>query len=103
MRLITQATTSRASCHLLALLLKTGRVKFTVIADTVDNMLSAVDVAGPNGNDSTILDFWRVVVRFKNKENVSSLVGTSSVLLAWLGKHLSISMFVFMNPSSIGS
>lgn len=89
-RKITLPATSRASCFLLTLLLQFGLLKYADVVDSIDNMLSAVDVYGPNGCENATADFWRTVINLKIQENVGSLNATSNVVLTWLNKHWNV-------------
>lgn len=76
--------TSRAACHLMAVILTCGLLGYTDIADTIESMVSSVDLNGPSSLTDSALSFWSLLMKLRKKANPSLGPGTAKQICGWL-------------------
>ncbi|MCJ1247312.1 Serine/threonine-protein kinase tel1 [Trapelia coarctata] len=92
-RSISSPLTSRASCHLMAVLLNTQLVMYNEVADVVDTMLGSVDLNGPATFTESAATLWAMIIVLKARQNPGTMHDTSERILCWL--------FIRWKPSQI--
>ncbi|KAL4930851.1 DNA-binding protein kinase TEL1 [Aspergillus undulatus] len=83
-RASTSQFTSRAACHLQNSILQYGLLDYAAVADTVNSMLSSVNLNGPATLSDASLELWASVVRMMAQTNPGSASNASSQICAWL-------------------
>lgn len=84
LRNITSATTSRASCHMLYVIMVQELVPFTSVADDVENILTQPELNGPMNLGDSSFAFLRVVMHRRSVIAYSSTVVPGEKLLQWI-------------------
>ncbi|KAL4968895.1 DNA-binding protein kinase TEL1 [Aspergillus stella-maris] len=83
-RALTSQSTSRAACHLLNIILHYGLLDYSAVSETVNSMLSFVNLNGPATLSDASLDLWATVVRMIAQTNPGSASHASGQICAWL-------------------
>lgn len=83
-RCISAIPTSRAACHVLNVLLKTGVIEYSSISRSVEAMFSATEVNGPATLCEASLSLWVDLMNRRLAENPSSGSVTINRILQWL-------------------
>ncbi|KAF2835398.1 hypothetical protein M501DRAFT_1060914 [Patellaria atrata CBS 101060] len=83
-RNITTSISCRAACRFMDVAIRTNRVKFSSIADTVDGILSSIEINGPALLTDTTSSLWITILRMRSAERPSSFASMSERILTWL-------------------
>lgn len=68
----------------MAFLLNRELVYFSDVADTVDNMISSVDLNGPAECVDSACTLWSIIMLSRGRKNLGSVPETSEHILRWL-------------------
>ncbi|KAL4904800.1 hypothetical protein BDW74DRAFT_178375 [Aspergillus multicolor] len=83
-RASTSQLTSRAACHLQNSILHYGLLDYSAVADTINSMLSFVNLNGPSVLSDSSLDLWASFIRMIAQINPGSVSNASTQICAWL-------------------
>ncbi|KAL4735327.1 hypothetical protein BDV11DRAFT_173914 [Aspergillus similis] len=83
-RASTSQFTSRAACHLQNSILQYGLLDYTAVAETINSMLSFVNLNGPSTVSDASLELWASVIRMTAQTNPGSVSNASLQICAWL-------------------
>ena len=83
-RLIPKTASCRAACHLMAVLIERQKVDFSSISDTIDLVLSSVDLHGPADFCDSSAHLWVCVNRLRAQHQPALVQDTSAKTLQWL-------------------
>ena len=83
-RVITSASSSRAACHLMNMLLRLRIVPFASVSELVRTILLSIDVAGPALLTETSSSLLITLVRERTMENPTNFDQTADRILYWL-------------------
>lgn len=92
--------TSRAACHLMAVILTSELLGYTDIADTIESMVSSVDLNGPSSLTDSALSFWSLLMKLRTKANPSLGPATAKQICGWLRATWTLGMY--FHPVFIG-
>ncbi|KAL2851506.1 hypothetical protein BJY01DRAFT_117027 [Aspergillus pseudoustus] len=76
--------TSRSACSLQNSILDLGLLDYSAVSETVNSMLSFVNLNGPSALSDSSLELWARVIRMTAQINPSSVSNASSQICAWL-------------------
>ncbi|PGH11865.1 hypothetical protein AJ80_06930 [Polytolypa hystricis UAMH7299] len=76
--------TSRAACGLMTTILRFKLLEYADVADTLDAILSSVDLNGPSNLTDSALSFWATVAEIRTKFNPTQAQDMSKQICAWL-------------------
>lgn len=83
-RTLATPSTSRAACNLMSVILKYELVAYTDIADTIESIVSSVDLNGPSVLTDSGLLFWSLLMKLRTKANPNLGLGTAKQICGWL-------------------
>ncbi|KAL3460378.1 hypothetical protein BJX64DRAFT_290369 [Aspergillus heterothallicus] len=83
-RASTSQFTSRSACSLQNTILDTGLLDYSAVSETINSMLSFVNLNGPSALSDSSLELWARVIRMTAQINPSSVLNASSQICAWL-------------------
>ncbi|KAL4802065.1 hypothetical protein BDV18DRAFT_147456 [Aspergillus unguis] len=83
-RASTSQFTSRAACNLQNSILQFGLLEYSAVADTINSMLSSVNLNGPSTLSDTSLELWANIVRLAAQMNPGSVTNTTGKICAWM-------------------
>ncbi len=83
-RHITSTATCRAACHLMAVLLDSGLVQYTDVADLVDSMIRSIDLNGPAMCDASATTLWAILLVLRGRAHLGSVSESCDHVLSWL-------------------
>ncbi|KAL5051771.1 hypothetical protein BDW71DRAFT_169420 [Aspergillus fruticulosus] len=83
-RASTSQFTSRAACHLQNSILQYGLLDYSAVAETINSMLSFVNLNGPSTVSDASLELWASVIRMTAQINPGSVSNASVQICAWL-------------------
>ncbi|RDW63035.1 DNA-binding protein kinase TEL1 [Aspergillus mulundensis] len=83
-RASTSQLTSRAACHLQNSILHYGLLDYSTVAETINSMLSFVNLNGPSTLSDSSLELWASVIRMIAQINPGSVSNASAQICAWL-------------------
>lgn len=78
------SATCRSACHLLAVLLDRGLVRYAEVVDIVDGMISSMEISGPVDCIDSAIALNCSLLRDKSRENPSQTAETSEKIMSWL-------------------
>lgn len=83
-RHLTMATTCRAACQLMTVLLESRRVSYVDVADIADGMISSMDIGGPVLLVDSALTLCSTIALQRGQENSVLAAETADRFLNWL-------------------
>ncbi|KAL4941065.1 hypothetical protein BDV06DRAFT_195262 [Aspergillus oleicola] len=83
-RASTSQFTSRAACHLQNSILHYRLLDYSAVSETVNSMLSFVNLNGPASLSDASLELWAGILRMMAQINPGSASNVSSQICAWL-------------------
>lgn len=83
-RNITSTSTCRAACQLMAVLLESGLVQYTDVADLVDSMTRSIDLNGPAECDESATVLWSILLVLRGRTHLGSVSESCDIVLNWL-------------------
>ncbi|KAI9676638.1 MAG: Serine/threonine-protein kinase tel1 [Trizodia sp. TS-e1964] len=89
----TSASSCRAACHLMHVILDLKIVTFSSVADMVESNLASLDISGPAIPADSALSLWALILRKRNHEILSGSMVASERLLHWFFKKWNPDLF----------
>ncbi|KAJ0425430.1 hypothetical protein BJY00DRAFT_308175 [Aspergillus carlsbadensis] len=83
-RASTSQFTSRAACNLQNSILEFGLLDYSEVSETINSMLTFVNLNGPSALSDSSLELWARVIRMTAQINPGSVSKASSQICAWL-------------------
>ena len=83
-RAITSSHLCRPACHLLACLLRWRLVEYREIRDSLENMVSSVDLNGPAEISDSACQFWCLAFQLRARHAPSTTYSTSKQICQWM-------------------
>ena len=81
---MTKTATSRAACHMMALLLEKQLLSFSDVLNDIESIFSAVDLNGPAVFADSSVRLLVNVSRIRTRQKPATILETSKKLLQWL-------------------
>ncbi|EEH09992.1 ataxia telangiectasia mutated [Histoplasma capsulatum G186AR] len=83
-RALGSPTTSRTACNLLTAILHFELLDYSIVGDTIESMISSVDLNGPSGLTDSALRMWAKLVDFRTKFNPAQNQDMSKQICTWI-------------------
>ncbi|EER38831.1 phosphatidylinositol 3- and 4-kinase [Histoplasma capsulatum H143] len=83
-RALGSPTTSRTACNLLTAILHFELLDYSIVGDTIESMISSVDLNGPSGLTDSALCMWAKLVDFRTKFNPAQNQDMSKQICTWI-------------------
>ncbi|OJD31209.1 serine threonine-protein kinase tel1 [Diplodia corticola] len=83
-RNVTTSSTSRAAAHSMDVILRLGLVDFSAVAETVEAMISSVELRGPVVLSESCCSLWLTMFDVRSSESPHSSLITIEHMLRWL-------------------
>lgn len=83
-RTISSPGTSRAACNLGAVILRFQIISYSRIAETIDSLVSSIELNGPAGITDSALSFWAVVMELRSRANPAQSQDMAKEICGWL-------------------
>ena len=84
LRHLTASATCRIASQLLTTLLTFELVKYESVAESLDNMLTSMDLNGPIECDASSLSLWTTVMKIRQSQNLLAEYDVCRTILRWL-------------------
>ena len=83
-RTISSPGTTRAACNLGGALLRSQVISYPNAAETIDSLISSVELNGPSGITDSALSFWTIVAELRSKANPAQSQDMAKQICGWL-------------------
>jgi len=97
-RSLTSTATSRSACHLMSAILDARLVQYISVADTIEGIVSSIELTGPATLCDSTISFWTCVLHTIAAENPSAATMSTERILHWLCNRWTPSEYLVRNP-----
>lgn len=84
LRTLPSPTTTRTACNLMATMLRFEVLDYLAVADTIDSMVTSININGPSLLTDGALSMWSEIIHKRTKTNQRQAQEISNQVCGWL-------------------